>query len=82
MVISDKAPTTNSKDKTKINILCKPFSLNQTAHRVYTTHRKAMTVANLVEIRSFIQTGYVNSLILSLKVYQCKKGCHNIIASL
>ena len=52
-------PTISKKDRPNFNILLNPFSINLPAQKVYTTHNKAMTIENLVEI--FFATEYNHS---------------------
>ena len=51
------APTTRRKDRPEFDILLQPLSLDPPPQKVYITHPKAMTVANLVDI--FYTTDYI-----------------------
>ena len=70
-------PTTRRKSSPKFNILLKMFSLNPPYQKVYTTHKKSMTIDTSVDI--LCTTDYYHSQVLS-EVSWCNTGSHDIIA--
>ena len=52
-------PITSKKDRPNLSMLLNPFSIKTPAQKVYTTHNKAITIANLVDI--FCTTEYNHS---------------------